>query len=497
VFKKLRWYHTVVLASMTLAVGMLALLFFPALPDTHPSQTIVRVSTIKAASLRLEGRLERNRIEDEAPDALEITVVNDSDRDTNLHLSLNAPGFELDQTKLACNGANGALDLLPPHKSCQFKLNLAPAARSGTYGVTTFLHWTQKGGGFDQASLQFGPVVIDRNWGAARWTRMGRRMGTLLKDLTLPLLLAVLGAYFARQQSTRDAAIRAEEAARDAARIEREKNAETARATADEGKERDRMEAEKTAEQKRINAEKARDELRRDALIEQAERQDVRHLLLTRVMELAEQHYLLFVNHTRLILTEAGKILSDKPDAAPDKLFLHVLFMLKRMEVFRLSKGGIFFKGRGGERTVGAAWFLLKTKFYAALGDENAAAALNIVHSDWDYATYKKRFAELDPAWIQFQTWLKEPENSIAPAGSFWQMLGTLDAFQAVMAFEADRALSKYWYEEDGKLTFLLDPPTVLYVGKLAIDYEKTKTSELEVLLRDQYGRAVRIERIS
>jgi hypothetical protein len=276
---------------------------------------------------------------------------------------------------------------------------------------------------------------------------MGRRFDALLKDLTLPLLLAALGAFFAGRQSRRDADRRTQES-------------------------------------------------------EQAERQDVHHLLLTRVMDLAEQHYLLFVNHARLILIEADKIHGNKPDAAPDKLFLQVLFLLKRMEVFRLTKGGIFFTSRAGERTVGAAWYLLKTKMYAALGDEKAAAVLKVVSSDWDYATYKAKLADktncadLDQAWIEFEKWLKEAETSNAPTGSFWQILGTVDAFQAVMAFEADQALSKYWYEEAGSVVFLRQDPTLLYEGKLAGPYEKTKTSELEVLLRDKYGRSVKIIRI-
>jgi hypothetical protein len=441
---KTRWYILAAALAVLVALGICILaLFFPEAPDPHPRQSLVRLLTVKSAPLRLQARLERNRLEDESPDPLQVAVLNDSDLPLKgLHLALSAPGFALDQQNLACKDSAGTatVDPLPPHQSCRFDIDLSPAARSGTYGITAYLDWNRVQVA-DHATLLMGPVTIDRDWGAAKWTRMGRRLVTTLKDLTLPILLVGLGATFASRQSRRDRKRRKQES-------------------------------------------------------EQAERQDVHHLLLTRVMELAEQHYLLFVNHARLILNESGKILGKKPDADPEKLFLQVLFLLKRMEVFRLSKGGIFFKDRPGERTVGAAWFLLKTRMYAALGDKETAEALAVVKSDWDYATFKSKFHKLTPAWTNFQNWLAPPENSTAPTGSFWQMLGTVDAFQAVMAFEADLALSKYWYEEDGKVVFLRPEPTVLYLRKSAEPYEKTKTSELEALLRDTYHRTVEIKEL-
>lgn len=490
-----RLYWRLVLAGVfILALCILALLF-PSSPDVQPSRALIRSVTSKSGSVRFQSTLHRNRLEDEATDTLEITVVNDSDRQVSgLHLAISAPGFALNQANWPCGdpAGNAPLDPLPPHRMCRFVVGLSPAARSGIYGITAFVDWNQANLA-DHIALALGPVTIDQMWGQARWTRMARRLGSLLKDLTLPVLLAVLGAFFASRQSKRDAERRNEEAARETQRIQHEKDAEKARQDAEKEKERLRIDAEKLAEQKRIEAEKQREERRRDALIEQAERQDVRHLLLTRVMELAEQHYLPFVGHTRLILIEAEKIRDQKPDAAPDKLFLQVLLLLKRMVVFRLSKGGVFLKTRAGERTIGTAWFLLKTRMHAALGDQNADAALNIVRTDWDYDTLKQRFADLQPAWTEFQNWLKQPDDAAALTGSFWQMLGILDAFQAVMAFEADRPLSQYWYEEDAKLVFQLPEPTVLYVRQSAVTQDKTKTSELEVLLRDEYSRSVQV----
>jgi len=451
VSRKIAWLLAALLA---LAACLLFLLLFPASPDQHPSESIVRASDDKSAPVKVQARLDSNRLEDESADALQITVLNTSDQPlTSLHLSILAPGFALDQRNLSCNNEAGVAsnNQLPARKNCQFEVSLSPAARSGVYGIVAIVDWNQSNAA-GRSTLTLAPITVDQNWGSAKWTLMGRRFGSLMKDLTLPIILALLGAIFAARQSNREADRKKDEGIQEAART-------TAQA-------------------------------------EQAERQEVQHLLLTRVMELAEQHYLLFVTHCRLILIEADKIQHAKPDAAPDKLFLQVLFLLKRMEVFRLTKGGVFFKTRGAERAAGAAWYLLKSNIYAALGEENAASALKIVKTRWDYASYKAEFPKLAPAWEQFQSWLAEPKNSNTVRGSFWQILGTIDGFQAVMAFESDRALSKYWYEEDGRVDFILPEPTLLFQRASAGPFAGKKTTELETQLHDLYGRPVKVENL-
>jgi hypothetical protein len=449
-----------------LAGCSLLFLFFPGAPDSRPSQSIVRTVEVKPAAVQVQARLASNRLEDDSADLLRIIVWNSSNQPlSSLHLSLSAPGFALDQNNLVCKtlGNTGSEGPIGTQEGCQFEVGLSPAARSGTYGITATVAWNQANVAA-RATEVLGPVLIERNWSSARWARMARRFGSLLRDLTLPIILVALGALFARKQSEREAT---------------------------------RKDDETKAEQRRTAAEGEKEETRRVAHSNQVERQEVRRLLLARVMELAELHYLLFVTHTRLILIEAEKIQASKPDAAPEKLFLQVLLLLKRMEVFRLTKGGVFFRRRGGERAVSAAWYLLKSNVYGALGDENTSAALKLVQSDWDFATFKARFEELGPAWTKFQLWLAESERSNSMWGSFWQILGIVDAFQAIMSFEADEALSEYWYDEPGTVEFILEAPTLLYQRDSADPFARRKILVLQQQLRDLYKRNVQVEALA
>jgi hypothetical protein len=94
----------------------------------------------------LRARLDRNRLEDNSADTLEITVTNNSaEALTALHVALNAPGFVLNQTNLPCKDNNGTpVDPLPAHGSCRFGVALTPAAGSGTYGITAFVEWKRQ-----------------------------------------------------------------------------------------------------------------------------------------------------------------------------------------------------------------------------------------------------------------------------------------------------------------------------------------------------------------
>lgn len=434
--------HPLLIAAMLialLALFTLALLY-PAAPDGHPSQALIRRADVKSIQAHILATLEKNRVEDDQPDALRITISNNSLKPLAAPLvSLDAPGFAFNQKSPVCRTASGAaVQTLASRQSCQFSLSLAPACRSGAYGVTIWLLWSQTDPP-EQLSLLLKPVTIDRNWSAAQFSRAGRRLGSIIKDLALPIMLAILGAFFAARQSDREAQRKAQQDQLEADRAQREKD----------------------AEEKRVEADK-----------EQAERQEVGRLLLTRILDLARMHYLPFVSQSKSILGESIKKRVSVADADFEKLFFHLLLLLKHMEVFRTSEGGVFFKRRDGEMAMTAAWYLLKTTSYRGLGgDEIVARAIERVDCKWDYATYKAALPEpiLQAAWSKFQEWRKFDENSVSDE-SFWQMVGVIDAFQAIASFEADFAL-KYWYEganqeRDPKKLFMLGDKTVLYCSK-------------------------------
>src|SRR5665213_1412685 len=377
--------------------GIVALLFFfPAAPDSQPSQSLVRVAEIESAQVRVEARLEKNRIDDSSADLLHIDVLNESAQPlTSLKLSLTAPRLVAGKESSTCRHLDGSTSPDKPlgaHQRCEFQVPLSASVRSGSYGITSVVEWQQiqppapaqpapvtgtvasaVAPAEGLATLTLGPVTIDRSFGAASWTRLARRFAALFKDLTLPIILVGLGAWFTNRQNLRENERKAAEAQLEITRTAQENDRQDAR-----------LKAEKQLEQVRIEADRAREVERRAAEIKQIERQEVHRLLLGRVMELAEQHYLHFAAHSRLIVMEAEKIENKAPDAAPDKLFFNVLLLLKRMDIFRATKGGLFFSTRGGERAAGAAWFLIKFTMYGVLGDADLAAALKRVELAWD-----------------------------------------------------------------------------------------------------------------
>ena len=458
------------------ALILLLLFLFPSSPDTHPTESLVRASDFKSAGVRLVARLQRNRVEDDSSDSLQIIVENNSEKSLDQpQLHLTAPGFSLDanepdflkdQHSLTCRDISGKkISSIPPHQSCHFELRLQPDCRSGTYGITAFVNWGQ-GDSSGEGTLLLAPVTFDRPWSAARAVQAARRLAGLVKDLALPIMLAILGAVFATRQSDREATRKAEEA-----RLEN-----------------DRTRKEKEAEDKRIEADK-----------EQAERQEVGRLLLTRILDLAQNHYLPFVSQAKSVLIEAKKHRKSTTDSDFEKLFFHLLLLLKHMENFRLNVGGVFFKRRDGEMAMSAAWFLLKTYTYKGLGgDEVMARTLAIVERDWDYATYKQRLPTsfIRESWTNFKTWRTAAEDAKAETGSFWQIIGVIDAFQAIASFEADYAF-KYWYEKErdpkSKL-FIQDGETVLYYRSAQDPQNAAQT--LETHLKTLYGREVKIELI-
>ena len=435
------WLRWTLAALAGILLTLFIFLIFPAGPGSHPAGALVRIIEIKPAQVRLDAFLERNLISDSEPDELSLSVSNNSDQPLEgLHLAVDAPGFSVDQKKLTCTGAAGTpgSNALASHQSCSFQVKLDPLARSGAYGTTAFLHWSQANAG-QHATVLLAPITIERRWGAVQWIRSFRRLGSFLKDITLPVILLYLGYFFTGKQKTRD--------------------------------------------NEQANREKEREA-----------RQEVEKLLLTRVMELAKAHYLAFVGIARSILSEADKLYGNKTGADEKKLFLQVLLLLKRMENFRNAEGGVFFRRRGGERAVSAAWYLLKARMVSAFGEEDTAKVLEQVEVDWDYAKFTAKFRRLDYVWQKFHAWVQEPMNSSKPSGSFRQLLCVLDAFQAVTAVEADYAF-KYWYDEKdlGKPNFQLPGPTVLYRSYAAVALEIDKIGQLAEELQGLYDRKVEV----
>jgi hypothetical protein len=131
----------------------------------------------------------------------------------------------------------------------------------------------------------------------------------------MPILLALLGAYFSRKMDREKDEREQKEKQAELNREAKEKEQERAQQAAEKEKEQLRIEAEKQAELKRIAAEREMEEKRRKARREEFARQEVSKLVLTRVTHLARAYYLPFVGVTKSLLNEADKLYIGSPEA--------------------------------------------------------------------------------------------------------------------------------------------------------------------------------------
>lgn len=273
---------------------------------------------------------------------------------------------------------------------------------------------------------------------------MGRRVAQVLRDLTIPIVLALIGIWFNWKQNLR--------------------------------------------EERRLAAEK-----------ERADRQQVRMLLLETVMKLAKRHYLPIVSEAKAVVIEAKK----EKAMSVDKLFFHVLMLLKRIDELKMKEGAVFFQKRFGESTVSRAWTLLRAAVYGVLGEELVSAALTgVVKNDWEYVRFVEARRKLVHLRAKFEHWLElaNANDASSPChiyGCFQEYLGVIDIIQAIFRFEADRPLSEGWYEEVAKVDFKMEAPTI--IPALSGDKVPTLGEEAAILktnLEEHYGRTAELKAI-
>lgn len=427
-----RW-SVIIIATL---LFLLALFFYPEQPAFRVRSLVARAAPSKDRPVEVEARLDKNLFEHKGEQStLLVTVTNRTPATQNtentptvnalsgIKVFVDAPGFKTDtatapkqatpvNTPFNCaplkNVAGGAQHILPMGASCTAQLSLSADERSGSSAITIFVDWN--GGAPEEASLSLGPVKFDSIFGAARWNRLGRRCAQVLRDLMIPIVLAFIGIWFNRKQD-------------------------------------DREEARHKAEQ------------------EEADRQQVRVLLLKTVMRLAKEYYLPIVAEAKAVVLEGKK---ENAARSIDLLFFHFLLLLKRIDSLKMKEGAVFFQKRFGEAAIGYAWTILRAASYGVLGEELLSAALSeVVKADWEYVRFVEARRKLIKLRARFEQWL-EPQQVIDPKdtchvyGSFDRYLGVIDVLQAVFRFEADRALSEGWYEEDSKIVFKMAAPTTI-----------------------------------
>lgn len=468
---RFRWSVIALAAALAVLLCLVVLFFYPESPAFREKSLVARAAPSKDRPVEIETRLDENLFERKG--AVSTLLVTVTDRApvgnttagtaypglSDIEVHVHAPGFAASGTQsrgadageqfFVCespkNAPGRSEGVLAPGQSCMATVYLTAAERSGMSAVTVFVDWTgtavgnaagtTTGGAPEEASLSLGPVKFDSTFGPARWNRLGRRVAQVLRDLAIPIMLALIGIWFNWRQNLREA--------------------------------------------KRAKADK-----------KQADRQQVRMLLLKTVMKLAKSHYLPIVSEAKAVVLEGKK---EKAARSVDLLFFHMLMLLKRIDDLKMKEGAVFFQKRFGESTIGYAWTILKAATYGVLGEELVSAALTeVVKNDWEYVRFVESRRKLVKLRERFERWL-EPAGGVAGAvnyGPFEQYLGVIDVLQAIFRFEADRALSEGWYEERSNVDFKMDGPTKIPAfSRDALAHLREPAEKLKELLELHYGR--------
>lgn len=460
------WPLPVRFAVPIAGVALLVVLFLYPSPSAPAVRSLLAASEPVAADPAVvRARVERNRLSSTSDaEDLQVTVQNTGTAPlTNLKLQLVAPGFTVqrdgDSLPVHSAGFPDPPAALAFGEDYTFHVRVQPAALSGSYGMTAVVSWkrstavpalgapasspgikpTVSEAASGGRTLFLGPVLFDGSLGSARFGRLGQRLASALKDLTLPVLLLLLTNYFTRRQDDRAKTDRKAQEARDKA----DRDAQDVREKAD-----------------------------RNAQTERAEQQQVRELLLGRVMDYAEQAYLPMLSAASGAVDECDALCRG---AGGDPL-LAVYFLLKLQIVFdrqRKGKGGIFLKSLEAERIVTAAWVVGRVAIRAVWTPDDVQAASVKAGLLEDFATFRT----LDPVIFQgavdrLQAWIsREPAGAFDRHGPMEGFLGAVDVLQAVLRYETNRPLMKYWYEEEPMWDFRLPrsvlPATRTYRGRL------------------------------
>lgn len=328
--------------------------------------------------------------------------------------------------------------------------------------VYATVRWTAAGGRSSQAVVALGELTskncVDTLQEGWSWLQ------AMLKDLALPILLAVLAYRFKKWEDDREATRRNDENAREAARQAAEKNLEL----------------------KRHDAEQERQQLFQTW-----------NQMLKVSHEDATKHYMPMVSAARTVRAHVLKCragLTNPPQNPPpaDDKYKHALFYLlllrKRNKRFTDDRGGFYFKDRVGEDLAAACWS--ETNRLYIQGDatirESFSELLQHVGADDLLIVFMDKFRKAAAGSVfhvvhkQFCDWLPSPQCE--------QAMDYLEAFIAVVEFEMNKPYV-YWYPEDQKSKLNTQGKVDETLRKVAADADRNRErknwqSDVEAYLR-------------
>ncbi len=329
-------------------------------------------------------------------------------------LDLQTPGFDFPKTWTVGHNAPGAprataalVVYLDPGQSESIETRLQPTVDShGVFSITALFGGTSIGNTTAephqdmQIPISVGPVEISTP-SRERIALFMRRAYSVGKDLTLPLLLAILAYLFQKNQKELET---------------RESNARDARETRESN---------------------ARDERDR--------RQQVWNSQLPRLHENAERHYMPMARSMRVLLSRVNALPGDPQKRTEEEMgqcLYYFLLVLRRWKHLRDKRGAVFFKDREGEKLVQLAWWVfnwhVEQTFTVSLRDR----ALKEIAIAEEFDAFQGKLGTSDS--------LKKCREIFgdwsARSNDFPKCMALLKLLRETLSFETNRPFDGHWY---------------------------------------------------
>lgn len=436
------------IAFISGGIGLLILLLFVALLCLAPSQFGVQRKPITIShpqkGVTFVVSLDSDRMEPGTNVALHVKVLSDIHKTMHLEVCSELP-----------NAVQTTKCIYWTPKSSSTTLNLpvttgeAVGTEKMTVMVTALTSKRRSGLGFHQTILTLGPLRVEDSYAELGWMWPAvRRMRATLKDLGVPILVAILGAWFTWMANRR---------------------------------------AEKTSK----------------LASRRAEENEVRRSQFAKMQQMTQNYYTHIVGHARYAVTF---LRSDETDAE-EKAKFHLLGLLLYNARLAEKEGGVFFTDLNAENVYRNAIDLIFEKIRKDLGGEQkfrpALQKLSDTaikrtqgatpNPDTDYSAASPRFADF-----------QEVENSGGVTG--WTLpaakspernllICALEILKAATGYEYDEPLYEHWYR-NRKEVESVTLPTMADIGTLKeIDRRRVWHDLLENFKNWFKGSAKKMER--
>jgi len=375
------------LFGLTVASVIIAILLY-FYPDDASQEPIIGP---KAASTETDGLvarlwIERNRVYTGQTIRLRITFDNRSGVPADIRVyDVQKPGFE-PETDFRYLATGLPVDFpiaLPASGSVTIESALTPAGSSHGRFSVGMAYLFARPNATRSASVILDPIEIT-SWYREQSSLVANRAYSVIKDLTLPVILAVLAYVLQRVQ-----------------------------------KDREMRQAIWTTQLPRMH--------------DYAEKH---YLPIVRSLRTVQSEYEKLKSNSSTTL----------PAGDGTKRYSYILLVfLRRMRALREDKGGVFFKDRGGESVAQAAWFAFYENVIATIGEDRYESALKELTLPTTYEDFSAASEPTLDNWHEkLVQWMNGAGN---PQNSYEQCLELLRILQNVLSFEANRPFDAFWYE--------------------------------------------------